>query len=197
MRKMTVFLAMIAVAMMVCGCQQVRRLQQTVQNEKELSTAYEFTGTTEDSSPLQLQDQISISAIESAGKFEDVDEALLDANTLEGVGMMLLDVTPTSARLSILNATDLDIRYGSDYNLQFFDQDDWHDVPYLIDNAAFTAEAYMALKDHPSEWDVNWEVFHGTLEPGKYRIVKPVMDFRGTGDYTEYYLDAEFTILEE
>ena len=157
----------------------------------------EYKGRVMESMPLQLDDQISISVIDSAGDFEDVDDALLEANTLEGVEMTLLDATPTSVKLSILNTTDMEILYGSDYVLQIYEQGDWQDMPYLVENAAFTAEAYTAVKDQPSEWEVNWEVFHGVLDEGTYRILKPVMDFRATGDYKQYYLDVEFTITEE
>lgn len=41
---------------------------------------------------------------------------------------------------------------------------------------------------------MDWQVFHGSLEPGKYRIIKDISDFRGTGDYTKYNLGAEFEI---
>lgn len=157
----------------------------------------EYKGRVMESMPLQLDDQISISVIDSAGDFEDVDDVLLEANTLEGVEMTLLDATPTSVKLSILNTTDMEILYGSDYVLQIYEQGDWQDMPYLVENAAFTSEAYTAVKDQPSEWEVNWEVFHGPLDEGTYRIVKSVMDFRGTGDYTDYYLSLEFVITEE
>jgi len=157
----------------------------------------EYKGRVMESMPLQLDEQISISIIESAGDFEDVDDALLEANTLEGVEMTLLDATPTSAKLSILNTTDMEILYGSDYVLQIYEQGDWQDMPYLVENAAFTAEAYTAVKDQPSEWEVNWEVFYGVLDEETYRILKPVMDFRATGDYKQYYLDVEFVITEE
>ena len=157
----------------------------------------QYIGAVMESSPLQLMDQISVSVIENAGSFEDVDDALLEANTLEGVTMTLLDVTPTSAKIGILNTTDLRIQFGDDYNLQVYAEDDWKDVPYLIDNWAFNAIAYMALKDQQAEWDVDWTVFHGELEPGKYRIVKAVMDFRGTGDWSEHHFSVEFEIPEE
>ena len=156
-----------------------------------------YIGAVMESYPLQLMDQISISKIDSAGAFEDVADALLDANTLEGVDMTLLDVTPISAKLQISNETDLDIQFGEDYNLQVLEDGEWKDVPYLIDNWAITAIAYNVPEDGTVEWDVNWETFHGKLEPGTYRIVKSVMDFRGTGDYTNYYYNVEFEIMEE
>ena len=35
------------------------------------------------------------------------------------------------------------------------------------------------------------------FESGTYRIVKSVIDSRGTGDYDKYYLTAEFKIIEK
>ena len=37
----------------------------------------------------------------------------------------------------------------------------------------------------------------GKLEPGQYRMVKSFMDFRETGDYTDYHYFIEFEIPEE
>lgn len=157
----------------------------------------QYSGAVMESYPLQLQNQVSISIIDSAGAFEDVDEALLDENTLEGVTVTMKEFTPTSAVLEIYNGTDLDIQFGEDYGLQVYEDDNWKDVPYLIENWAITAIAYNAPEGETTEWNVNWETFHGELEPGTYRIVKSIMDFRGTGDYTNYYYDVEFEITEE
>ena len=154
----------------------------------------EYFGGVMESYPLQLQNLLHISVLESAGKFEDVDEALLAIGPLDGVIVELLDVTPTSAKLGILNTTDLEVDYGEDYNLQVFEDGDWHDVPYLVDNWAVNSIGYMAPKNNRVEWDVDWSVFHGELEPGKYRIVKPIMDFRGTGDFSNYFYTVEFEI---
>ncbi len=58
----------------------------------------------------------------------------------------------------------------------------------------FNSEAYMIQKDSPYEKVINFEWLYGKLEPGRYRIVKTVTDFRGTGDYTNYAYTAEFRI---
>lgn len=115
-------------------------------------------------------------------------------NDLKGVSMEVISASPASANLEILNTTDLNIQYGSDYDLQILQNGEWYSLSYLIDNWAFTAEAYTALKNISSEFSINWEIFHGTLSAGDYRIVKPINDFRGTGDFTTYYLAAEFSI---
>jgi len=55
-------------------------------------------------------------------------------------------------------------------------------------------EAWIIPMNDSVEWNVDWEWLYGQLSPGTYRIVKEIMNFRGTGDYdkAEYY--AEFTI---
>ena len=71
---------------------------------------------------------------------------------------------------------------------------EWRALEEVIDNAAFTAEAYMIQKDSFYETVINFEWLYGKLEPGRYRIVKTVTDLRGTGDYTDYAFAAEFSI---
>lgn len=76
----------------------------------------EYFGGVMESMPLQLANQLHISLIDSAGSLEDVDDALLDMGTMEGVSVELLDVTPTSAKLGILNTSDKEVLYGFQRN---------------------------------------------------------------------------------
>lgn len=57
-------------------------------------------------------------------------------------------------------------------------------------------EAYNLPKGEPQTLTVSWGWLYGELPPGEYRLVKTVSDFRGTGDYDDYTLTAEFTIGE-
>lgn len=117
-------------------------------------------------------------------------------NSLAGVSMEAVEgsATAASVRLRLKNETEKDIMFGDAYAIQRYADGQWHSVPYIIDNWGFHEVAYPLLKGAPQEADVDWEVFHGILEPGRYRIIKPVDDFRGTGDFTKYYLGAEFEI---
>lgn len=115
-------------------------------------------------------------------------------DTLEGVTMEVTYATPRGANLVFANDTDLEIEYGDDYSLQAYVDGAWYNVEYIIDNAAFNAIAYTVPQNGTRSWGVRWNVFHGELPPGEYRIIKSVMDFRGTGDYTTYQLAAEFTV---
>ncbi|WP_418579289.1 immunoglobulin-like domain-containing protein [Hungatella sp.] len=124
-------------------------------------------------------------------------EAML--NSLNGVTM---EVTGGSAgagsvKLRLLNETDLNIIFGESYEIQNYQDGYWHSVPYIIDNWIFYDVAYQLKKDVPQEITIDWKTFHGYQEPGKYRILKTVTDFRGTGDYTEYYMGAEFEIKSQ
>lgn len=49
----------------------------------------------------------------------------------------------------------------------------------------------MIQKDSPYEKFIDFEWLYGELEPGRYRIVKTVIDFRRIGDYTDYVFTAE------
>ena len=96
--------------------------------------------------------------------------------------------------MEIRNTTDKDIRFGEWFELQVQVNDRWFALPYRIDNAAFYEVAYGAPKDETIIHEVDWSWLYGELPKGTYRIVKDVMDFRGTGDYTKYYLADEFSI---
>lgn len=147
-----------------------------------------YSGAVMETYPLQLGNQIEIELL--AG--EETNE-----NGLAGVSMTVLDVSPTDIRIEFLNGTSLNLQFGEDYGLYKLEAGEWVSVPYLIDNWAFNAIAYLMPENTPVEWETDWETFHGALENGQYRLTKSVMDFRGTGDYTTYELAVEFEIGNE
>jgi len=71
----------------------------------------------------------------------------------------------------------------------------WYQVPVVIEgNYGFDAIGYELASGGHGEWAVDWEWLYGSLETGEYRIVKDILDFRGSGEYDTYYLAAEFVI---
>lgn len=127
---------------------------------------------------------------------EQVDE-------LPGVMMLVSSVNAEGAAVTCINNTDKRIIFGDDYELQVWEDGErhrpggWHQVKYIIDDYGFNAIGYELSQDMSLDWNVNWTYFHGVLPAGKYRITKSFLDFRGTGDFTEYNLAAEFTILTD
>lgn len=125
-------------------------------------------------------------------KIESVDVL----SPLDGVTMEVTECSDTSVTVKITNDTDKDIECGSDFCLKMQDEEtgEWRELDEVIDNAAFNTIAYVIQKDSPYEAVIDFEWLYGKLEPGRYRIVKTVTDFRGTGDYTDYTYTAEFSI---
>lgn len=115
---------------------------------------------------------------------------------IANVGMKVRkdSVTPVSLSLTLSNDTDLNIQYGDEYYLEKWEDGAWSRVPYAEESYGFPSIAYNVPKGSPAEIDIDWSILYGDLEPGQYRIVKKISDFRGTGDYDDYDLHAEFAI---
>lgn len=113
---------------------------------------------------------------------------------LPGVTMEITDVTETGITVTLVNHTDLNMEFGEEYSLEVWNGTGWEPVPYRDGQQAFHSIAYSMPENQPVEWKADWEALYGTLEPGQYRLVKPVLDFRGSGDFTEYGLTAEFEL---
>ena len=102
-----------------------------------------------------------------------------------GITLSVTDVTPTGLTVVFKqsggNPTG-ELMTGSYYRLENKDKE----LAYIVEgDVAWTAEAYMIQKDGETEMQVNWQWLYGTLEPGTYRILKGVTDFRGPGDFDE------------
>lgn len=114
----------------------------------------------------------------------------------EGISMSVVknSITGEGAIFTLLNKTDRDIQYGEQYYLQVYKEGKWYDVPYIIEDFGFHDIAYLLGKDNPRNLIIDWKWLYGSLEPGEYRIIKDITDFRDTGDYDVYTLAAGFTI---
>lgn len=89
-----------------------------------------------------------------------------------------------------------ELECGSDYSLLVNTNGVWNAVPYLVDEVAWTAEAYGLPLDGSIAFELKWERLYGELPAGTYRIVKGFMDFRGPDDYDSATFHTEFEITE-
>lgn len=114
-----------------------------------------------------------------------------------GITMSLRDVTAAGATLVIVQdggtATG-QLQTGSDYRILTLEDGAWKELPVLVDNAAWTAEAYGIRPGATLEQTLHWEGLYGVLPAGHYGICKSVQDFRGPGDYDEAVFWVEFTL---
>ncbi len=118
-------------------------------------------------------------------------------NNFDGVTMKVKEgsVTPRGLRVIFDNKSDSECTYGEYYCLEKKTTGNWYQIPVVIDgNYGFDDIGYPLAPSDNSQLAVDWEWLYGSLDPGDYRIVKDILDFRGTADYDKYYLAAEFTI---
>ncbi len=118
-------------------------------------------------------------------------------NNFDGVAMAVKKGTVSSSGLTVAfeNNSEKQCIYGEYFLLEKKINDKWYQVPVVIDgNYGFDGIGYELASGKEGEWEVNWNWLYGSLDTGKYRIVKEILDFRNTGDYDKYYLAAEFII---
>jgi uncharacterized protein YceK len=118
-------------------------------------------------------------------------------NNFDGVTMSAKEGTVSSTGLTVIleNNSDKQGIYGEEFWVEKKINGSWYQVPIAIDgNYGFPSIGYDLASSAVKEWSVEWEWLYGSLDPGEYRIVKDILDFRKTGDYDEYFLTAEFTI---
>ena len=116
-----------------------------------------------------------------------------------GITLSVKNVTPTGMTLVCSQSGGEitgELQCGCDYSILVNSNGNWNAVPYLVDEVAWTAEAYYLSLNDSIEFELNWERLYGELPAGTYRVVKGFMDFRDGGDYdTETYY-TEFEIAE-
>lgn len=119
-------------------------------------------------------------------------------NNLDGVTMRVTESTDSSVTLEIVNETDKDIQYGDDFILEKKDNDsgEWRRVQTIIDDYGFNDIAHIVQKGTPSIEEIDFEWLYGKLEAGTYRIVKELIDYKGTGENINYWYSAEFMVGE-
>lgn len=118
-------------------------------------------------------------------------------NNFDDVTMNVKKGSESSTKLTITfeNDSNSECIYGDYFCLEKKINDLWYQVPVTIDgNYGFNDIGYNLAAGDTGEMVVDWNWLYGSLETGEYRIVKDILEFRGTGDYDTYYLGATFTI---
>lgn len=159
-----------------------------------------FTGVME-TDPPRLQTVFSIWKVDENGEVlggASFPQPIEPEKADWGITLSVKDVTPTGMTLVCSQSGGEitgELECGSDYSLLVNSNGVWNAVPYLVDEVAWTSEAYCIPMNDSIEFELKWERLYGELPAGTYRVVKGFMDFRDGGDYdTEtYYTEFEIT----
>ena len=128
----------------------------------------------------------------------DLEESVLDeVDRFDGVSMSAIEnsVSPTGMTVEFENDSEQQVIYSEDILLEEQIDDICYQVPVVIEeDYGFNDIGYELNPGEQQSIDIDWEWLYGELGEGQYRLVKRVLDFRGTGDFDEHPLAAEFEI---
>lgn len=144
-----------------------------------------FNGEVMETYPLKLGEVYSIEKLQSAPTPDCGVELTVENITSDGL-TIVCSQSGGSAEGELMT--------GSYYVVEVQKGDKWEEIPILIENLAWTAEAWIIPMNDTVRWDVNWSLIYGELSKGHYRIGKEIMNFKGTGNYDKAMLYAEFDI---
>lgn len=111
-----------------------------------------------------------------------------DVENASDISMVIKDgtLTPSGATVVLTNS------YGYDrwFRIDKEENGEWKEAETINDNYSFTAEGYLTNGNSEVEIPIDWTDLYGTLENGKYRIVKRAFNNLNR----EEYVSVEFTI---
>lgn len=164
-------------------------------------------GNDKTTAPAQTEDSVAQARTEDSEVTHDSSQSIdisdwepttFDTvNSFDVVAMTAKEgtVSPTGLTLQFENKSNSECIYGSYFSLEKKISGAWYKVPVSIEgDYGFDSIGYSLSSHGESEWATNWEWLYGNLDTGEYRIVKDILDFRGTGNYDTYYLAAEFSV---
>lgn len=150
---------------------------------------------------LEILDTLSFDGtVKEGGAYVYSKESEIEEIALQ---LSLKDISPTGVTLVFdqydKEAPTGELDFGADYAIERLTDGKWEALPGPVEgseseNYAFDAVAYLIEPGSKTEKKIDWEWLHGPLAPGNYRIKKVVHDFRGTGDFDEYMIYAEFVL---
>ena len=87
-----------------------------------------------------------------------------------------------------------DLITGSWFSLEKYENGVWQDVLRLTDSLMWTSEAYIITPGGTTEHKESWQALYGSLDKGRYRISKEILEVKSPGNYTSSIVYAGFEI---
>lgn len=111
-----------------------------------------------------------------------------DVENASDISMVIKDgtLTPSGATVVLTNS----YAYDRWFRIDKEENGEWKEAQTINNNYSFTAEAYLTNGNSEVEIPIDWTDLYGTLENGKYRIVKRAFNNLNR----EEYVSVEFII---
>lgn len=111
----------------------------------------------------------------------------------DGISLSIKDGTLSKTGATIIITSNSDNKYqtGRDYRIDKFTNGNWNKLK-LNNEMVVVSDAINIENDNPLEFVINWERYYGTLDKGKYRIVKNVS--KKVEPFSDKQITIEFSI---
>ena len=130
---------------------------------------------------VKEKDIITVSWHFKGSKFncpiDNVDDNIYEINGIDGVSMEIKEGTLTKdgATIIITDNSGKNYTYGDEYRIDKYENNKWKEATIVVKgNYGFNSIGYHIDKNNKLELDINWKWLYGSLDKGKYRIVKSV-----------------------
>ena len=96
-----------------------------------------------------------------------------EQQSLNNISINIKDITPTSATIVIKDTNESSYTYSEWYEIEKEVDSKWEKLEENND-MVFNDKGYKVDGNNTIEFDMNWEDYYGSLEPGNYRLIKRV-----------------------
>ncbi len=99
----------------------------------------------------------------------------------------------TGATIVITDLSGEDNTYGESYRIDKLEDGKWYELEDILDgNVGWNMMGYKINDDNELRMEIDWEWLYGSLEKGKYRIVKGFSNEKNP--HVDKHVAAKFTI---
>ena len=82
-------------------------------------------------------------------------------------------LTRNGATIVITDTSGKNYTYGEEYRIDKYSDGKWKEVDVVVDgNYAWNSIGYHVDDNNELELDINWKWLYGSLDKGRYRVVK-------------------------
>ena len=135
----------------------------------------------------------STNPTENSSTEKQLEQSTREVNTFENATISDISISDDVIALTFSYSGENQLHLGDWFILEIYENETWYTLPYDIETG-FELEAYPLEPNQSKTMEYSLKHIYKSLPDGKYRIVTKVSDFIETGNYTDYYLAAEFEI---
>lgn len=102
--------------------------------------------------------------------------------------------SPVGATFIFENGSNKKIVFDNEYALETKVDSTWYEIPVISDKSSSRGIGYELGFGQSKEFEIDWQELYGELEPGAYRIIKDLADFKSRNNCVKDYMACEFDI---